>query len=118
MGCVKNRLSAIIDLVLGIQDDGFNRVRLESCNRNNTVMMAIRARIEKVAAPVVDKALATIDFSDLTERIAVKARAEIRDAYDRTARDYIRERVKLWAETKARLDIDKLFAQTEAELEA
>lgn len=113
---VKNRISAIIDLVLGIQDDGFSRVRLDNHNRTTTVMTAIRARVEKAAAPVVEKALDVVDFSDLTERIAVKARQEIRDAYDRAARDYIRDRAKEWAEQRARLDVDKLLAQAQLEL--
>jgi hypothetical protein len=114
---VKNRISAVIDLVIGVQDDGFSRVRFDSHNRTTTVMTAIRARVEKAAAPAVERALAAVDFSDLTERIAVKARQEIRDAYDRAARDYIKDRAKSWAEEKARLDVDKLLAQAKAELE-
>jgi len=117
IGWVGGRLNAIIDKTLGIKDDGFRRISFDQYASNSSVQAAIRARVAKAAEPAVEKALDAIDFSDLTEKIAVLARDEIRQAYDRAAREYLKDQVKGWAENRARLDIEKMLADARGQLE-
>jgi hypothetical protein len=114
---VKSRLTALVDAVIGVEDDGFNRVRLTTRHgRNTPILGVIQTHIEQAAKPAIEQALDAMDFTSVTNKLAVKAHQEIQRSYERACNEYISARAKEWAAEQAKLDCEELFEKAESKL--
>lgn len=108
---VADHLEAIVLGIMGLKKDSYRGYVIEEWNnRKSPAGNAVRARIQELAVPIFKEALDKIDLYAIANDVITKdGGKQIKEFYERAAKDAMREAASKRAHERAHTDVEKFM---------